>query len=154
VTLLTTLSGRAVATGRCPFQIWSRATLAYLRSLQEGELSSLKNPEASSVCDVSTNTTSARCSFIRISKAASEARPHKGDETVKFPDIAQGTDRHSGYRIRFLLGLSDFPFVKLLQRTIDLGQAKPRHRNIELDIQFFDFQETLAEQSHVPVRML
>ncbi len=73
---------------------------------------------------------------------------------AKLPDIAELANRLSGRRIRFIIGIDDQPFIKLLHGQIDLGQAEPRDGKIEIKVEFFQLQKILAEQPLVPVGVL
>ena len=44
--------------------------------------------------------------------------------------------------------------MKALQRQVDFGQGEARDRQVEVDIELFQLQKALAEQSLVPVGML
>jgi hypothetical protein len=52
------------------------------------------------------------------------------------------------------MGLNGQPFIALPNRQIDLGQAEAGDRQIEIEVEFFQLQQILAEQTLVPVRVL
>ena len=56
---------------------------------------------------------------------------------AEFPDVADPTNRRSRHRAG-IIDVLDSRLTKLLDSQIDLGQAEPRDRQIEVRVKFFE----------------
>ena len=64
---------------------------------------------------------------------------------AELPDVACPTNRYPSRRVDFVVGLPGIGVVKVLQRQINFGQAESRDRQVEVDVELFQLQKTLAE---------
>jgi hypothetical protein len=71
----------------------------------------------------------------------------------ELPDVAELANLHPRLRTG-IIDILDNRLTELLNRQIDLGQAKPCDRQIKIPVELFQLKETLTEQPLIPMSVL
>jgi hypothetical protein len=71
----------------------------------------------------------------------------------ELPDVAELANLHPRFRTG-IIDILDNWLTELLNRQIDLGQAEPCDRQIEIPVELFQLKETLGEQPLIPMSVL